>query len=512
MRKFLSLIALVLALCISFSACTIWDIPDMPDVPGNPDTPSTPDDADEPDDPTVPDADEAEEKYQKFLEVLEVYEQNHLSESSKEQILLDTIKNLLIMDPDRFDELMYALAKSEDVFSYYYTADDYYAYEHDKEYSGIGVTVRFFEGYTVCQYVNPDGPAAKAGVKNGDIIYSVDGDFVAKYESDPLVSRIKGQTGTDVEIGFYRPSDKQVHFLTVTRGDIYTPTVKWEYKTQDGKTFAVVTVDDFSGIKTLYEFAEFVDDANSKNVEDVIIDLRNNPGGNLDVCLDFINLCIPEKDKVICSIAGRGGEIRQTYKTTGYGNKFDNLVILVNQVSASAAELFPKVLQEYGLATVIGTQTYGKAVGQSHYPLSNGDIISLTSFELVTPNGVRYHGVGVFPDIVVENPPLEVPVYELLELTEDNYTQAVLSAENEAVNALRQRLILTGFDVTETGAYDSKLQNAVKGFQKMMKLSQTGQLDKATYTQLTQLVSVIVCIGEEVDNQMSAAVNEILGK
>ncbi len=518
MRKILSVIALCLALCLCFSACAIWDIPENPNIPSTPDTPDTPSTPDNPDNTENPDNPppevdlDLEAKYNKFIEIFEFYQENHLYDKEREEILLDTIKNLLLIDPELFDELMLALTKSEDDFSSYFTKSDYYDYTHQKQYSGIGVTVRFFDGYTQCSYVNPDGPAAKAGVMAGDIIYSVDGQFVAKHDSDQLVSLIKGEAGTDVEMGFWRPADNTIRYFTITRGDVYSPTVTWEFKQENGKEYAVVAVADFTGEQTFYEFVDFINESITRGVENVIIDLRNNPGGNFNVCLEFINLCIPEKDKLICSVAGRDGEILESYHTTGMDHKFDNLIILVNEASASAAELYPIVLQEYGLAKIVGAQTFGKAVGQEHFTFEDGDVLALTTFELVTPNGVKYHGRGVIPDIIVENPPLAVPEYSFLPLTEDNYQNATLAIENDAVKALSQRLVLAGVMSEETSFFGNEVRDGLLALQKMLRLEETGRLDKATFDALTELTSVLTCIGEVVDEQMNTALKELLSR
>lgn len=507
MRKHLSLIALILALCLVFSACAPWvPSPTLPNEPDDSDTQVEPD--------TSPEDADVENLYERFVSFYELHCKEHLFGVEGEQVLLDTIKNILTIHPEMFEEVMSCLAASEDPYSSFFTAEGYDEYINRKVYSGVGITVTFYEGYIECSYVNPDGPAAQAGLVKGDVIYSVDGKFAAKCSSDDLLALIRGEADTDVVISVYRPSDKRLHTYTVTRKSVQAPSVTWRFETHSsGKEYAVVTVTDFANINAFYQFVDFVNEALEKKLEDVIIDLRNNPGGDLATCLEMINICIPQAKRPIVTIVRKGNEVVDSYVTSGRGHEFDNLVLLVNGASISAAELFAIALQENGQCTIVGTQTFGKAVGQTHYTINDdGDMALLTSFELISPAGNHYHEVGVTPDVVAEDPALVVPIYELLPLEKDGIASVKYGEENDAVKALRQRLALIDLVSADSAKFDDSVTEALKQFQRMFSLKESGKLDDDTFEALTDFVSVFVCIGTMDDTQLSAAVKELLGE
>ena len=288
-----------------------------------------------------------------------------------------------------------------DPYTVYYdemeTKDLFQSFEG--EFSGVGAVLsqNINTMEIVINNVYDDSPAKKAGLLNGDVIVQVDDRELQGEELSEVVTWIRGEKGTDVDIHVYRESEGKIIKCTVTRDVIKAVTVK-DKMIDDNIGYMQIT--EFDSV-TYDQFVESLDKLDSEGMEGLIIDLRGNPGGNLDTTVDMLKEILPEG--VIVSTRDRKGN-EEEY-TNEEDNTFDKpLVLLVDEYSASASEIFSGAVKDYGIGTLVGTQTFGKGIVQNVLDLQDGTSIKITVSEYFTPSGENIHEKGITPDVVVEFP------------------------------------------------------------------------------------------------------------
>lgn len=290
----------------------------------------------------------------------------------------------------------YAGALGDPYTEYYDEEETEALYESTSgEFSGIGATMSqsLDSGEITISNVYEDFPADKAGMKSGDIIYKVDGRSVSGQDLETVVSWIKGERGTDVVIHVLRNGEELE--LTATRDIIEVQTVSHEMK--DGQ-IGYILISEFDSV-TYDQFVAALDDLESQGMQGLVIDLRGNPGGNLTTVTDMLKLLLPEG--TIVSTKDKYGNTEEI--TCDGKHEFTKpLAVLVNQYSASAAEIFSGAIQDYGTGTIVGMTTYGKGVVQQLMDLGDGTCLKVTIAEYYTPSGRSINGTGVTPDVEVE--------------------------------------------------------------------------------------------------------------
>ena len=270
------------------------------------------------------------------------------------------------------------------------------------EYVGIGVAImKKKEGGIILTEIF-DGPAKKKGLQEGDEITHVNGKDIADESTSEIVNQIKGKAGTSVKLTISRISgSKTYHFVkTVTRGKI-------NLSSQIGG-MQTTTTDDITWVKfrafqstTAQDFKLSLEKNISEKTKGLVIDLRYNPGGLLSASQRMLGELLPENN-VAVRLKNDNGE--QIVKVKGSG-KFTKipLVVIQNEYSASASEIFAGAIQDYERGTIIGKNSFGKGVAQNLYSLRNGGQIKLTTNEFLTPLGHTVHHQGITPDIEVNN-------------------------------------------------------------------------------------------------------------
>ena len=283
---------------------------------------------------------------------------------------------------------------------------------------GIGASMSKQLGTDEITIVNvyEDSPADKAGLKSGDILYKVDEHETAGYELDTVVSWIKGEKGTSVFLHVLRDG-KEVE-VTAVRDKIEVQTVAYEMKEDQ---IGYIAVSEFDSV-TYHQFETALEDLEKQGMKGLVIDLRNNPGGNFDTVTDMLKLLLPEG--VIVSTKDKEGNVEEV--TCDGANEFDKpLAVLVNQYSAGASGIFSGAVQDYGIGEIVGMTTYGKGVVQQLMDLGDGTCLKMTIAEYYTPNGRSINGKGVEPDVEVEyeydenNPEADTQLEKALEVVKD---------------------------------------------------------------------------------------------
>lgn len=302
----------------------------------------------------------------------------------------------------------------DDPYSIYYTAEEYASFMEDTggEYVGVGVQVsQNVETKVITITKVFDGPAKEVGILSEDVITKVDGEDITSQEIDAVVDKIKGEEGTEVTITVYRASDAKEHDFTMSRRKVENPTV--EYKMLDNN-IGYIQVSSFYEV-TGEQFLEAIVNLQADGMEGLIVDLRDNGGGLLDIAVMMLDYMLPE-GKIVYT-EDKDGNVTSEY-TSDAENQFTMpLAVLVNGYSASASEIFAGAIKDYKVGTIVGETTYGKGIVQRLFPLEDGSAVKLTIAKYFTPNGNDIHQVGVVPDVEVE---LDIDAYRESEGEKDN--------------------------------------------------------------------------------------------
>ena len=264
-------------------------------------------------------------------------------------------------------------------------------------FGGIGVVIMQDRttGLATFTTIYDDCPGKKAGFKSGDIVYKVNGEDVSGMDLDSIVTRIRGEVGTEVEITVLRGETGEEYTGVATRALIENDTVEYEMK--DGK-LGYIQLTAFESV-TYEQFKEALEDLTKQGMKGLIVDLRNNTGGNLDTVCEILDLILPKG--TIVSIKDKNGN-GQAFSSDDTNKLEVPLVVLTNGYSASASEIFAGAVQDYQIGKLVGTKTYGKGIVQNIYSLGDGTSLKITSSEYFTPNGRNIHEKGIEPDVEIE--------------------------------------------------------------------------------------------------------------
>ncbi|MCD8157167.1 MAG: S41 family peptidase [Clostridiales bacterium] len=297
-----------------------------------------------------------------------------------------------------------------DAYSQYYTAEEYEdLLESSLEgtYCGIGASLQQdAETMQVTVVRVYDGsPAREAGLMAGDVIYMVDDYEVTSMELSELVTHIRGEENTTVHLVTYRNGEELEY--DITRKNLTFPTVTSDMLDD---SVGYIAVSEFTEATT-EQFETALADLQEAGMEALIVDLRSNPGGVLTTACDMLDLILPEG--LILYTEDRDGN-REEYMTTDATSLDLPLVVLVDENSASASEIFAGAIQDRDAGTIVGTTTYGKGVVQSVRSLSDGSAFKVTTHKYYTPGGTCIQDIGITPDVEIE--------YEFLGSADDEYS------------------------------------------------------------------------------------------
>ncbi len=267
-------------------------------------------------------------------------------------------------------------------------------------YIGIGVEVGVEDGSIVVIAPIDDGPAARAGIVSGDIIFSVDGMPVSGADLEDTVTRMRGEPGTDIVLGVLRAGREEPLSVLLQRGAVAVRSVRGEFLETGEAYIRISHFTDATAADLVVALRELERSAGAP-LPGLVLDLRNNPGGVLDAAVAVADVFLD--GGLIVSADGRMPEARfRAEATPGDILAGAPLSVLVNGGSASAAEIVAGALKDHRRATIIGTPTFGKGSVQTIMPLSSGRAIKLTTSRYYTPSGASINARGVVPDLVVE--------------------------------------------------------------------------------------------------------------
>ena len=294
-------------------------------------------------------------------------------------------------------------------------------------YEGIGIVLQKNSGGGVKVVLCYEGgPGKEAGLKEDDIISAIDGEDITDMALGEVVSLIKDSEKEKVTLTVHREEEEEPLEIIVPVTDVELPSVFYEML--DDRT-GYMQITEFTGV-TYNQYMEAFADLTDSGMESLVVDLRGNPGGLLNSVCDILRQILPE------------GLI--VYTEDKYGNREEEtcdgenplkipLAVLVNENSASASEIFAGAVQDYGVGTIVGTNTYGKGIVQAIRTLTDGSAVKLTVSRYYTPKGNDIHKVGIAPDIPVE---LDVNLLAKDEISheEDNQLQKALEVLHGNLN------------------------------------------------------------------------------
>lgn len=281
-----------------------------------------------------------------------------------------------------------------DPYTSYFSAEDFNTFMEQTTgaYYGIGAYVAqdIERNYPKINSPIPGSPAEEAGLRPNDIIYEVDGVSTYGMDLDKVVSLIKGEEGTSVNINIYR--DGEYMDVKVERRQVKIPTVEQEMM-EDG--MAYIRIIEFDDV-TPGQFEEALQTSRNEGMKGLVLDLRGNPGGSVNAVVDVARMLLPEG--LVVYTEDKYGK-REEYQCDG-SHEFElPLVVLVDGNSASASELLSGAIQDYKKGTLVGTTTFGKGIVQQLLTLRDGSAIKITVSSYYTPKGRNIHGTGIEPDV-----------------------------------------------------------------------------------------------------------------
>ena len=302
------------------------------------------------------------------------------------------------VDPEALKDAMYKgyVSAYGDPYTTYYTADEYTQLmsSYKGAIGGIGVRVSYEKGTGLkVSSVEENSPAAQAGIQAGDVITAIDGNDITNLDENP-VDNLRGEEGSEVNVTYSRNGESNT--VKLTRIQLTTTTAAGTML--EGTTIGYIAVTHFEE-PTSEQFANAVKDLESKGMTGLIIDLRDNTGGLVASSVKILDTLMPE-GVYGTQVFKDGSKVELTGTNADAVNV--PVVLLVNENTASSAEIMTAAMKDLGKAKIVGTKTFGKGITQKIEKLSDGSGLVYTDAELRSPNGTPWHGTGITPDVVVE--------------------------------------------------------------------------------------------------------------
>ena len=401
-KRFSLMLTLALAVCL-LCGCAYLPLSGMESMLSGKNEAQVTDNGD-----TVTISKEQYEKYQQFdklLEIMGIVGDNYYQDVETDKLLEGAAQGLL-----------YGVG---DPYTFYYTAEDFAEmWEEDEgEYAGIGIQISASYLTNICTVsrVFDNGPAREAGVLKGDVLYKVEDMYVDAYNLQEAVDIMRGIPGTDVNVVFLRGGEELS--FTLTRANISVNRVE-STMLEDG--IGYIYLYDFAG-DCAVKFEAALNDLVDRGAKGIIIDLRDNPGGWTADAESIADLFMDKG--VIYYLEYHDGQREYAYSKDG---KTDvQLVVLMNQYSASSSEILCGALKDRADATVVGVQSYGKGIVQAVVGLSDQSGMQVTIAQYFTPSGNKVHQVGITPDVEVQLPEGDIGMYQFGDLSDPQLSRAL---------------------------------------------------------------------------------------
>lgn len=400
------------------------------------------------------------ESLKKIYEVYGLIKENYLEEVDAQKLVDGAINGMINSLDDPYS--VYMDPKSAEQFTE----------SIHSSFQGIGAEVTMEGGKVTIVSPFKGSPAEKAGLRPNDQIVSVNGEPLDGLDLYQAVLKIRGPKGTEAKLEVIRPGLRDHLTVIVVRDEIPLETVYSETIQRNGKTFGKIEVTQFS-TNTGVRFKEELEKFEKAGVDGLLIDLRGNPGGLLNVVVEMGHLLVPDKG-VILQVEDTGGK-REVMNSTLTNRKPYPITVLIDKGSASASEILAGALKENGYK-LVGQPSFGKGTVQNSMELGDKSQVKMTIAKWLTPSGEWIHKTGIAPDIPIEQPKYFQAAPINLDAGSLKYDQ-----NGEAIKNLQVILEGLGFPPGRAdGYFDEKTVTAVKAFQKLNELPMTGEVDEKT--------------------------------
>jgi carboxyl-terminal processing protease len=315
--------------------------------------------------------DQIPEEYRVFTAALGAIESNYVGDVESDRLVYGAISGMLqTLDPHSsfMDPRSYAQMRERQEGRYY----------------GLGISIQVVDGGITVFSLFEGSPAYQKGLRRGDVIARIEGEDTQGWTSDQAVGVLRGPRGTPVRISIRRSGYDELIDLEVLRDEIHIPTVRAAFMLD--ATTAYILLQDF-GENTDNEIGRALRDLRGRGMRRLVLDLRNNPGGALDQAIRVTNRFLPRGDLIVYT-RGRVPNSDQDYRATEQSDYLDiPMITLVNRNSASASEIVSGALQDHDRSLIVGETTFGKALVQSVYRVSEGAGVAVTTAKYYTPSG-----------------------------------------------------------------------------------------------------------------------------
>ncbi len=321
-----------------------------------------------------------------FSDTLAIIQKEYVDDSKPKDLIYGSLKGMLssldphsqFMDPDTYNELKV---------------------DTEGKFGGLGIEITIKEGLLTVITPIEDTPAWKAGIKANDYIVKINGELTREMTLTDAIKKMRGKPGEIVNLTVLRNSEKKLLDFKITRDIIKIKDIKYARILED--RIGYIRLTEFRE-NTMQEFNKALGNLSRQKMNALIIDLRNNPGGLLDVAVKVTGKFIPSNKMIVYTKGRRKEQNFEFFSESRNAITELPLVVLINEGSASGSEIVAGALQDYKRAIIIGKKSFGKGSVQTVIPLSEGAALRLTTSRYFTPSGKIIHGKGVTPDILVE--------------------------------------------------------------------------------------------------------------
>jgi carboxyl-terminal processing protease len=322
-----------------------------------------------------------------FMETITLIQANYVdTDKTKSKDLIEGAIKGMVANLDPFSQYM-DVEESNDMKE-----------ETEGTFGGLGIEISIKNKTLTVVSPIEDTPADKAGLKSGDSIVKINGESTEGMQVMDAVHKLRGEPGTKVTITVYRDSFPAPKDFVLVRAVIKIQTVKFNMLDNN---VGYIRLTQFMG-HCDEDFTKALQTLKDQGAKNMIVDVRNNPGGLLDAAASISSNFVAKGDTVV-SIAGRNKSSIKTYDSDGGIGWKGGLVVLINGGSASASEIFAGAVQDHALGVIVGTQSFGKGSVQTIMSLSDGSALRLTTAKYLTPKGRTIHGLGITPDVVSDD-------------------------------------------------------------------------------------------------------------
>lgn len=445
----------------------------------------------------------ADQLYRLFMDILELYTDRHLYEFTEEEVLRKFIYDMIIAHPEIYEQMLDIMLGTMDKYSSYHSKNSGFL-SLDSGSAGYGVVIDEAENGILVKNVLKQSEAEKAGILPGDLIVAVGGIDISKIPSYAVSVLLKRPyifftekdnngkyTDYNPEISLIIERDgKKMEFI-LKKGLMVSEELSTDIFEVEGERIAYISISSFVSEDLAKKFKKAIEDFKNQGLGKIIIDLRNNGGGSLELAIEMSEVFVKKGD-IMCLYNDKNSEKPREIVSDTDRIEFDTISVLVNEYTASAAELMANILRTRADAVLVGKKTVGKAIGQTSYGLPSGSYITITTYEILDYLGQSYNDIGITPDFILDNVTMLYTLPKLEVFNHINYKEIIGGVYSEPCLALEKRLEILGhLKASEVdGIWNEHTSLAVYILQTTYYSNKgTGSLDDKTVTLITDLIN-----------------------